>query len=102
VLGRRRTQAEYGVLLGIAYAVPVVLAVAWVLGARPAGEPWGLAFVTALPLLTLPMARPLLRTVATFDEPRQLNRVLKGTARLSLVFGLLFAVGLAVGGGVAA
>ena len=102
VLGKRRTQAEYGVLLGIAYAVPVVLAVAWVLGARPAGEPWGLAFVTALPLLTLPMARPLLRTVATFDEPRQLNLVLKGTARLSLVFGLLFAIGLAVGGGVAA
>ena len=102
VLGRRRTQAEYGVLLGIAYAVPVLLAVGWVLGARPAGEPWGLAFVTALPLLTLPMAQPLLRTVATFEEPRQLNLVLKGTARLSLVFGLLFAIGLAVGGGVAA
>ena len=58
VLGKRRTQAEYGVLLGIAYAVPVLLAVAWVLGARPAGEPWALAFATTLPLLTLPMAPP--------------------------------------------
>src|SRR5829696_15374 len=43
VLGRRRTQGEYGVLLGVAYAVPVMLAVAWVLGARPGGEPVRLA-----------------------------------------------------------
>jgi 1,4-dihydroxy-2-naphthoate octaprenyltransferase len=102
VLGKRRTQAEYGALLGVAYAVPVILAVGWVLGARPAGEPWGLGFAVAAPLLTLTMARPLLRRVATFGEPRELNPVLKGTARLSLVFGILFAIGLAVGGGVSA
>jgi 1,4-dihydroxy-2-naphthoate polyprenyltransferase len=102
VLGERRTRAEYGVLLGLAYAVPVVLAIAWVLGARPGGEPWALAFVVALPLATITLARPLLRTVATFGERRELNLVLKGTARLSLVFGLLFAIGLAIGGGVSA
>ena len=101
VLGRRRTQAEYGVLLGIAYAVPLLVALGWVVGARPAGEPWALSFAVAMPLLTVPAARPLLRTVATFGEPRELNLVLKGTARLSLVFGLLFAVGLAIGGGLA-
>jgi 1,4-dihydroxy-2-naphthoate octaprenyltransferase len=101
VIGKRRTQAEYGALLGVAYAVPVLIAAAWVLGARPAGEPWALGFVAGLPLLTVAMARPLLRTVAGFGEPRELNGVLKGTARLSLAFGLLFAVGLAVGGGVA-
>jgi hypothetical protein len=33
-----------------------------------------------------------------FSEPRQLNLVLKGTARLALIFGLLFAAGLAIGG----
>ncbi|HKF85496.1 MAG TPA: 1,4-dihydroxy-2-naphthoate polyprenyltransferase [Candidatus Limnocylindrales bacterium] len=100
VIGKRRTQAEYGALLGVAFAVPVLIAAVWVLGARPGGEPWALAFLVALPLLSLPMARDLLRTVATFGQPRELNLVLKGTARLSLVFGLLFAVGLAVGGGV--
>ena len=51
-----------------------------------------------LPLLTLPMATPLLRTVRGFGEPRELNLVLKGTARLSLAFSLLFALGLALSG----
>jgi len=51
-----------------------------------------------LPLLTLPMASPLLRVVRTFHEPPELNLVLKGTARLSLVFSLLFALGLALAG----
>ena len=51
-----------------------------------------------LPVLAVPLARPLLRTVRTFSEPRQLNLVLKGTARLALIFGLLFGVGLAIEG----
>jgi 1,4-dihydroxy-2-naphthoate octaprenyltransferase len=105
VLGERRTKAEYGVLLGVAYLVPVLLGfagfVTWSLDG-PAGElPAGLALAplaVLAPLLTLPMARPLLRTVATFGERRELNLVLKGTARLSLWFGLLFAIGLAVSG----
>ena len=58
-------------------------------------SPWPITL--ALPLLTAPMAMPLLRTVRGFDEPRQLNAVLKGTARLALAFSLLFAAGLALG-----
>ena len=37
-------------------------------------------------------------TVRGFGEPRELNLVLKGTARLSLAFSLLFALGLALSG----
>ncbi len=93
ILGRRSTVAEYGFLLGLAYAV-VVLAVP--LGP---GVLWGpLAPFVALPLLTLASAWPLLRTVRDFAEPRELNPVLKGTARLALAFSLLFAAGLALGG----
>ncbi len=93
ILGRRRTAIEYGLLLGLAYAV-AVLAVPLGLGVR-----WGpLAPAVALPLLTVPMAAPLLRTVRRFGEPRELNAALKGTARLALAFSLLFAVGLALGG----
>ncbi len=83
VLGAPATQVEYGLLVVVAVVVPVVLVAAqwpaWVL----------------LPLLSLPLAVPLVRTVRGFTEPRQLIPVLKGTARLALVYGVLFAIGLA-------
>ena len=86
VLGLRATTVEYTGLLLAAYVVPVLLAVT---GHGPA---------VLLPLLTLPIASALLWAVRTFTEPRQLNPVLKGTARLALIQGLLFAIGLAIGG----
>jgi 1,4-dihydroxy-2-naphthoate polyprenyltransferase len=86
MLGVRRTRLEYAGLLLAAFVVPVVLVAA------------GRGLAVLLPLLALPIASPLLRTVRSFSEPRQLNLVLKGTARLALVFGLLFAAGLAIGG----
>ncbi len=104
LLGTGATQAEYALLLAVAYAVPVALLAAWLLAGgldRGGPLPMPLALVPSvvlLPLLTLPMARPMLRTVRGFREPRELNLVLKGTARLSLEFSLLFAVGLALAG----
>jgi 1,4-dihydroxy-2-naphthoate polyprenyltransferase len=97
VVGRSRTEAEYGVLLAAAYVVPVILLVTWLpAGVGPTGLGTPFLGAVLLPLLTLPMALPLLRTVRTFGEPRELNVVLKGTARLSLWFGVLFAIGLAL------
>ena len=98
VLGKERTQGEYGALLGVAYAVPVVLFLAYLAGLAPTGATWLGTAALLLPLLTMPMARPLLRTVREFAEPRELNLVLKGTARLALWHGLLFALGLALAG----
>jgi 1,4-dihydroxy-2-naphthoate octaprenyltransferase len=95
VLGPRRTQGEFGALLGIAYVVPLLLFFAWLAGWTPSGAPAPLLPGVLLPLLTLPMASPLLRTVRGFAAPRELNVVLKGTARLALWFSLLFALGLA-------
>jgi len=89
MLGDRRTRLEYAALLLAAFVVPVVLVAA------------GRGLPVLLPLLALPIASRLLRTVRTFSEPRQLNLVLKGTARLALIFGLLFAAGLAIGGAIA-
>ncbi len=86
ILGRRATVVEYRLLLAVAFLVPVALLVA------------GRDLPVLLPLLTVPLALPLERTVRTFAEPRQLNPVLKGTARLALVHGLLLAIGLAIGG----
>ena len=83
-LGRRATAVEYGLLLALAFAVPVALLLV------------GQGVAQLLPLCSAPLAAPLLRTVRGFAEPRQLNAVLAGTARLALVFGALFAVALAL------
>jgi 1,4-dihydroxy-2-naphthoate octaprenyltransferase len=84
MLGRRGTQVEYELLLAIAFLVP--------LGLVAAGRSW----LVLLPLLAIPLALPLVRVARSFREPRELNPVLKGTARLALVHALLFAAGLAV------
>ncbi len=98
VLGRRATQAEFGSLLGISYAVPAILVAAWLAGWSPTGGEAPLVPFVLLPMLTLPMTRRLLAAVRGYGEARELNLVLKGTARLSLVFSLLFALGLALAG----
>jgi 1,4-dihydroxy-2-naphthoate octaprenyltransferase len=83
VLGADATRAEYALLLVVAAVVPFLAIAA------------GRGVIVLLPLLAAPLAWPLLRTVRSFREPRELNAVLKGTARLALVYGLLFALGLA-------
>ena len=49
-----------------------------------------------LPLLTLPLAARLLNRLA-IGRGRELNPVLEGTAKLMVLHGVLFAVGIAVG-----
>ena len=87
IIGAERTVGEYLLLLGITYAVPVSLALS--------GQT---SLAVLLVLLTLAVAWPLVRSVRAGGDPRRLNAVLKGTARLSLLFCLAFAVGLAVPG----
>ncbi|RYZ07969.1 MAG: 1,4-dihydroxy-2-naphthoate polyprenyltransferase [Myxococcales bacterium] len=82
--GRRAVIFEYGTLLALSYAVPLFLATSSAHG----------RFVL-LPLLTLPLARRLLRAVAT-EQGRDLNLRLAGTAKLLLLFGLLFTLGIAL------
>lgn len=86
-------KAEYVALLAVAFAVPVLLVVLALTGPT-----------ALLALLAFVPAWPPLRRVVTFgpdDDPRTLNLVLKGTARLSLAYAVLFAIGLALGGGAA-
>ncbi len=73
---------EYGLLLAVSYAVPLFLATSSARG----------RFVL-LPLLTLPLARRLMRAVST-EKGRDLNARLAGTAQLLLLFGALFALGI--------
>jgi 1,4-dihydroxy-2-naphthoate octaprenyltransferase len=86
-LGPRGTVTEYDVLLLVAFAVPILLVL---VGAA--------SVAVLLALLSAPLALPLLRVVHAGGDPRRLNPVLKGTARLSLAFSVLFAAGLALSG----
>jgi 1,4-dihydroxy-2-naphthoate octaprenyltransferase len=81
-LGLRAGRAEYSALLALAFATPLAM---WLLGLSSA---WVL-----LAWLSAPLAVPLLKQVLG-QEGAPLNSALGGTARLQLVFGLLFSVGL--------
>lgn len=82
IFGPAFARAEYALLLVGAYAL---LPVIWLVGGASA---WAL-----LPLVSLPLALPLLRTVLR-EDGAPLNRALKGTGQLELVFGALLAIGL--------
>jgi 1,4-dihydroxy-2-naphthoate octaprenyltransferase len=91
MLGDGFARAEYLFCLLAAGAVPVALVVARWLGLDYFAGP-----ATLLALLAAPLAVPLWRAVIADGNPRRLNLVLRGTARLTLLFAVLFAVGLAV------
>ncbi len=82
MLGRYRTIMEYKIPIWLSYAVPVCMLVA------------GMAdgFIL-LPFTTLPMAHALMIKVEC-DLGTNLNELLASTARLSLIFSLMFSFGL--------
>jgi 1,4-dihydroxy-2-naphthoate octaprenyltransferase len=84
-LGVRGSLAEYLLLLAGAHGVPIVLFLSGMRGP-----------LILLPLLSLPLAIPLVKTLAArHDDGPAMNAALAGTARLALAHSLIFAVGLA-------
>jgi 1,4-dihydroxy-2-naphthoate polyprenyltransferase len=81
-LGRRGALIEYAALVAVAYAVPTALA----LGGRLA---------VALPLLSAPIAAVRIRDLIAAGDGPAFNHCLAATAQLLLLFGGLFAAGLA-------
>jgi 1,4-dihydroxy-2-naphthoate octaprenyltransferase len=84
VLGYTGSRVEFVALLAIAYAVPVWF---WL------GE--GFSGTVLFPLLTLPYAGAVTRTVLRRTDGEALNPALEQTGRLAGLFAVLFAVGLA-------
>jgi 1,4-dihydroxy-2-naphthoate octaprenyltransferase len=84
LLGKGFARAEYAVLTLGAYLVPPLVV------ALDMASAWAL-----LPLLTLPLAVPLVRAMYT-QSGRALNLALKSTGRLHMLFGMLLALGLVV------
>lgn len=83
--GRNFGIIEYVAMLALAYGVPAGLFLHGCFGPR-----------ILLPWLSLPLAGKLLRSLLN-DEGALLNGVLVGSARLLVIYGLLFAVGLTHG-----
>lgn len=82
-LGDRGGRLEYLALVALAYGVPflcyfVFERSAWIF----------------LPLVTLPLAYPLLNQVLADSDGPTMNEALGSTARLGMIFALLFALGL--------
>jgi len=84
VLGDPRTRTLYAALVASSFAVVLALA---------AVTPWAL-----LALLALPVAAGPLRTIRRGAAARDLVPVLAGTGKVQLGYGVLLAVGLALGG----
>jgi 1,4-dihydroxy-2-naphthoate octaprenyltransferase len=85
-LGYRLSRVEYLGLLVLAYAVPPVF---WFRTDSPA---------VLAPLLTLPLAALVARTVLTRTDGEALNPALERTGQLLALYAALFALGLAVPG----
>jgi 1,4-dihydroxy-2-naphthoate octaprenyltransferase len=82
-LGRDRARGLFAAMTYLPYLVPVAVAAA--------GE---LSWWLLLPLASLPLAPPLVRTVRARTDGASLNAALAGTGRLLGVYSLLLAVGV--------
>jgi 1,4-dihydroxy-2-naphthoate polyprenyltransferase len=80
-LGRGRARDLYAAMVYVAYAVAVGMAIAW--------SPWVL-----LPLLSLPLAVPLVRLVRTHADGPTLNEALARTGVVQLAFCVLLSAGI--------
>ena len=85
MLGLQKSRAEFLMLLGAAYGLPVFLWLSRMI------SPWVL-----LPFLSAPMASLLARSLWVCSGSA-LNRSLAGAARLTLLFSLLLSLGLVLG-----
>jgi 1,4-dihydroxy-2-naphthoate polyprenyltransferase len=87
--GRGFAIGQYRALIAVSYLVPLALTLSGSAGPE-----------VLLPIVSLPLALKTERAVAT-EEGRALNPLLAATAKLLLIFGVLFAVGLSARSGLA-
>ena len=82
-LGRERTRVLFAAMV---YGAYLLTPITWLFGPL---SPWML-----LPILSLPLAAPVVRTVRTRTDGPSLNEALAGTGRLELVFCVLLCAGI--------
>lgn len=82
--GEQGAKSEYALLIALSYLVPLLM---WLFDIANIG--------VLLAWLSLPLFRPLWQLIQN-KKGRILNQALAGTARLELVYGFLFSVGIIV------
>ncbi len=80
-MGKNATLIEYFLLLGFSYIIPLIL---WAKGLT--------SFVIMIVWLSIPMILPLVKDVTT-KIGKPLNKTLADTARLGLIYAVLFSIG---------
>jgi len=80
--GERGAQAEYLLLLSLAYLIPILMIITGLV-----------SWWVVLTWLSMPIAVPQIRRILT-EKGRPLNQALAGSAQLELVYSVLFAIGL--------
>lgn len=89
-LGRAGARAEWAILVGVAYLIPIALVFGTPPGSELAQSGWVL-----LPWVSAPRALRLWSVIRSSQDGPALNEALAGTAQLGFLFSLLFALGLA-------
>jgi 1,4-dihydroxy-2-naphthoate octaprenyltransferase len=80
-MGKKATLIEYFLLIGISYLIPLII---WAVGLT--------SFVIILVWLSIPMIVPLIKDVTT-KQGKPLNKTLANSARLGLIYAVLFSIG---------
>lgn len=83
VLGREGSLQEFRILFVVAYGVPFVFPL------------FGFSLLSWLPLITLPLAIRILKSLSAHPAPEMMNERLTETGQLLFLHNLLFALGLA-------
>jgi len=86
ILGYRWSRAEFLALVVLAYLIPVALVAGY-----------GYPLATLLPVVSLPLAVAVARTVLTRSDGEALNPALERTGQLLALYSVLFAAGLLAG-----
>jgi len=85
-IGEKATRIEYLLLLLLPYSIPLLFIL------QGAGNRF-----LILPFLSLPLTGPLIGQINGKYTGSELNKTLAGTAKLSLIFSILFSAGLVLG-----
>lgn len=83
--GKKITQLEYFLLLGLSYIVPVIM---WITGLT--------TYWIFIVFLSIPLSIGLSKDILV-KKGRPLNETLAGTGKLELIYGLLFSIGYLLG-----